>query len=379
MRVAIFTDTFIPQVNGVARNTGMLAEALKARDIPCIVLSPDTGLKTGQGYELYFSHGFNFPFYPECKVVLPNYRDIRRKLDLFRPDLVHLATEFSMGLCGLKYASRAGIPAVGSYHTNLPQYLSYYGISFFSDLTWKYLRWFHSRCAINYCPSESTRRLLEDKGFRNLDIFGSGVDTDLFSPEKRREYLRIRAGCGKSDTVLLYVGRLAPEKDLDVLMEAYVVLRKRYRDIRLVITGDGPMTEKLMRDAPSGVFFTGYLHGEELAEVYATSDIFLFPSTTETYGNVIIEAMASGLPVVAPYSGGIRENLIHRHNGLACRPRSVSDMVEAVELLKEDTGLRKKLSEQARNHALTRTWNSVFDGIIGGYHKVVSGTARNIA
>lgn len=264
MRVAIFTDTFIPQVNGVARNTGMLAEALKARDIPCIVLSPDTGLKIGQGYELYFSHGFNFPFYPECKVVLPNYLDIRRRLDLFRPDLVHLATEFSMGLCGLKYASKAGIPAVGSYHTNLPQYLSYYGLSFFSDWTLKYLRWFHNRCVINYCPSESTRRLLEDKGIRNLDIFGSGVDTALFSPEKRRENLRIRAGCGKSGTILLYVGRLAPEKDLDVLMEAYGVLRKRYPDIRLVMTGDGPMKEKLMRDAPPDVSFTGYLHGKNL-------------------------------------------------------------------------------------------------------------------
>lgn len=379
MRVAIFTDTFVPQVNGVARNTGMLAEALEARDIPCIVLSPDTGLKIGQVYDLYFSHGFNFPFYPECKIALPNYPEIRRRLDLFRPDLVHLVTEFPMGLCGLRYASRTGIPAVGSYHTNLPQYLSYYGLSFFSAWTWKYLRWFHNRCVINYCPSESSRKLLEDKGFRNLDILGSGVDTLLFSPEKRREYFRTRAGSGKSGTVLLYVGRLAPEKDLDVLMKAYVILRKKYRDIRLVITGDGPMAAELKRDAPPGVTFTGYLHGEELSAAYASGDIFIFPSTTETYGNVIIEAMASGLPVVAPYSGGIKENLVHRHNGLACRPRSVSDMVEAVILLKENPGLRKTLSEQARNHALARSWESVFNGVVDGYYNALSGSARKIA
>ena len=378
MRVAIFTDTFVPQVNGVARNVGMLAEALGARDIPCMVLSPDTGLKSGQGYDLYFSPGFNFPFYRDCKIALPDYLDMRRRLDRFKPDLVYLVTEFSMGLCGLRYAAKAGIPAVGFYHTNLPQYLSYYGLSFFSDWAWRYLRWFHNRCTINYCPSESTRILLEGKGIRNLRIWGSGVDTALFSPEKRKESLWTRADCGENETILLYVGRLAQEKDLDVLMEAYGALRKKYRDIRLVITGDGPMAAELKREAPPGVIFTGYLHGEELAAAYASGDIFVFPSTTETYGNVIIEAMASGLPVVAPNSGGIMENLVHRHNGLACRPRSVSDMVDAVTLLKEDTGLRLALSEQARRHALTRSWDSVFDRLIEGYYGFVSGNARSM-
>ena len=376
MRVAIFTDTFVPQVNGVARTVGRLAEALEARGITSIVLSPDTGLKSGHGYCIYFSPGFNFPFYPECKIAIPNYSDMRRRLDRFKPDLVHLVTEFSMGLCGLRYASMAGIPAVGSYHTNLPQYLSYYGFSFLSHWAWKYLRWFHNRCLINYCPSESSMRLLEGKGIKNLDIWGRGVDNTFFSPEKRRLSFRTRAEVARNGTLLLYVGRLAPEKELDILIGAYCILRKEYRDINLVITGGGPMAAKLMREAPSEVIFTGYLDGEELAAAYASSDIFVFPSTTETYGNVLLEAMSSGLPVVAPNSGGVMENLVHRYNGLACRPHSVGDMAEAVVLLKENPGLRRTLAEQARAHALTRSWDSVFDRLAEGYYGVVSESAR---
>jgi len=378
LKVAIFTDTFVPQVNGVARTMGRLAGALSERDISCLVLSPDTGFEDNRGYDLYFSQGFKFLVYPECKIALPNFSELCIRLDLFKPDVLHLATEFSMGLCGLKYASRARIPVVGSYHTNLPQYLSYYGFSFLSVWVWKYLCWFHNQCLKNYCPSKETLKLLSTKGVRNLDIWGRGVDTALFSPLKRKPSFKVQVGA-EDKTVLLYVGRLAPEKDLDILINAFRILNKYHRGIHLVITGEGPLSASLKREAPPGVTFTGYLHGEELAEAYASSDIFVFPSTTETYGNVILEAMASGLPVVASYSGGVKENLINFYNGLACRPQSCTDMVMAATALIEHEYLRKNLAAQARAHALTMSWDSVINKLIDGYAEVVAKNCRKTA
>lgn len=378
MRVAIFTDTFIPQVNGVARTVGKLADTLAMRDITCMVLAPNTGLEEPPDYNLLFSPGFSLPIYQECKVALPNYPGICKQLEQFKPDIVHLVTEFSMGLCGLKYASSARIPIVSSYHTNIPQYLSYYKLSFLSPWAWKYMRWFHNQCLKNYCPSESTMKMLEQKGIKNLDIWGRGIDTGLFNPSKRDQHFKYKLGA-ENKTILLYVGRLAPEKDLDILMGAMSILNEHNHDIHLVITGDGPLASSLIREAPSNVTFTGFLHGEKLAQAYASSDIFVFPSTTETYGNVILEAMASGLPVVAACAGGVKENLINRYNGLACRPRNIRDMVTAVNLLKENRQLRKNLAAQARTYALKRPWDNVFNKIIDGYFQIVAQSTRKSA
>lgn len=366
MRVAIFTDTFIPQVNGVARTIGRLASELKKREIPCLVFSPETGLAGEQGYNVHFSPGFLFPFYPETKIALPRYGEISARLDKFRPDVVHLVTEFSMGLCGLKLALSKRLPMVSSYHTNMPQYLSYYGFSFLSGAAWKYMRWFHNKCSVNYCPSTDTLALLEKNGLVNLDIWSRGVDTSLFNPSKRDPSFRVRMGA-ENKTVLLYVGRLAAEKDLDVLIKAYRNVSRHVSDVHLVITGDGPMDARLRRDFTENVTYTGYLGGEELAVAYASSDIFVFPSTTETFGNVIVEAMASGLPVVGAYSGGVKDNLIDNYNGLACRPRHVEDMAAAVIKLIENDRLRKTLSVQARQHTLKKSWDSVMQKLINGY------------
>ncbi|MDF9408874.1 MAG: GDP-mannose-dependent alpha-mannosyltransferase [Pelotomaculum sp. PtaB.Bin013] len=377
MRVAIFTDTFIPQVNGVAGNTGRLADALTKREIPCMVLSPDTGYEGGQGYNVYFTRRFSFPAYPECKIALPNYLKMCRQLDLFKPDLIHLVTQFSIGLCGLRYACSTSIPVISSYHTNFPQYLSYYRLAFLTPWVWKYFRWFHNKCLKNYCPSETTMKLLKENGIRNLDLCGSGVDIALFNPNKRSPAFISKIGADNK-TILLYVGRLAKEKDLDMLMEAVRVLNNSFQDICLVVTGDGPLTKTLKRNAPENVIFTGYLNGEELAEAYASSDIFVFPSTTETYGNVILEAMASGLPVVAPYSGGIQENLIDKYNGLTCRPRNYGDIVAAVTMLKENDQLREALGNQARTFALKKSWDKILGDLITDYFELVKNNMRKL-
>jgi glycosyltransferase involved in cell wall biosynthesis len=370
MRVAIFTDTFLPQVNGVARTIGRLAWELKKRAIAYLVLAPESGPSGEHDHNVHLSPGLAFPFYPECKIAVPGYSDISARLDKFAPDVVHLVTEFSMGLYGLKYALSRGLPLVSSYHTNIPQYLSYYGFSFLSEAAWKYMRWFHNKCAINYCPSRDTMDLLVKNGILNLAIWDRGVDTSHFSPLKREQSFKSRLGAG-SRTVLLYVGRLAAEKDLDVLMSAFRTVRLHNKDVHLVITGSGPLEASLRSEAAGDVTFTGYLEGEELAATYASSDIFLFPSTTETFGNVILEAMASGLPVVGAYSGGVKDNLIDHYNGLACRPRSAEDMAGAVHKLLADEPLRKSLSVQARLYALEKSWDGAMQKLINGYSSVL--------
>lgn len=370
MRVAIFTDTFIPQVNGVAKTIGRLANFLTVQGIDCLVVAPETGLTGDYGYQLHALPGFDLPFYQECKIAIPSYTEISRQLDFFKPDMVHLATEVSMGLCGLKYATSNHLPLVSSYHTNFPQYLSYYKLGLFANWTWKYLKWFHNQCLKNYCPSVSTMQLLEKKGIRNLEQWGRGIDTSLYNPAKADPSFKVRIGA-ENKTLLLYVGRLAPEKDLDILVESMGIIRHSHPDIHLVMTGDGPLSAKLKEETPPNITFTGYLHGEELAMVYASCDLFVFPSTTETYGNVILEAMASGLPVVAAYSGGIKENLLDRSNGLACRPRSVKDMVKAIIELKENQALRLTLASQARAFSLTRSWDQIFKGLLDSYMTVV--------
>lgn len=365
MRVAIFTDTFLPQVNGVARTIGRLAVELTKRNIDYLILAPETGL-SGQEYNVHFSPGLQFPFYPECRLAVPGLGDLSARLEEFSPDVVHLVTEFSMGLCGLKYAQSKGLPIVSSYHTNIPQYLSYYGFSFLSEAAWKYMRWFHNQCPVNFCPSEDSMKLLVKNGILNLDIWGRGVDTKLFNPARQDPAFKKHLGAdGK--TVLLYVGRLAAEKDLDILMSAFRQVNLSGRNAHLVITGSGPLEESLKHEANENITFTGYLSGEELAVAYASSDIFVFPSTTETFGNVVLEAMASGLPVVGAYSGGVRDNLIDNYNGLACRPRHAGDMANAIKKLIADTGLAKELSVQARRHALEKSWDSAMQKIIRGY------------
>lgn len=370
MKVAVFTDTFLPQVNGVARTIGRLADALTKQDIPCMVLAPDTGLSENSNYPIYTVPGLDLPLYRECKIALPSYSEICSRLAFFQPDIVHLATEFSMGLAGLKYASSANLPVVSSYTTNFPQYLSYYKLGLFSPWAWKYLRWFHNQCHRNYCPSHSTLHLLEKNDIHNLAIWGRGIDTTLYNPDKYDAAFRTSVGAADK-TLLLYVGRLAAEKDLDILMESLTQLNKNDSGYHLIITGDGPLGDQLKQNAPANVTFTGYLQGEDLAKAYASSDIFVFPSTTETFGNVILEAMASGLPVVAPSSGGIKENLVDRYNGLSCRPRSVKDMVLAIRELKKNQTLRHTLAAQARAYSLTKSWDEIFRGLINSYQEVI--------
>ncbi|MEL7565033.1 MAG: glycosyltransferase family 1 protein [Dehalobacterium sp.] len=371
MKIVIFTDTFQPQVNGVARTVGRITSFLESQNLPCLVFAPDGGSNRINKKNVYTFPSFDLPFYPECKMALPNTSQIKEALNAFQPDIIHVFTEFSMGFCGLKYAKDYGLPVVASYTTNFPQYLSYYKAAFLERWAWQYLRWFHNQCQLTYCPSPAIKSMLTKKGFFNLDTWGRGIDTGLFSPDKRSDTLRNKLASNKR-LYFLYVGRLALEKDLDVLLKAWKIVENTMPEAQLVITGNGPIIEELKDTAGHEVIFTGYLHGEELAAVYASCDAFVFPSTTETFGNVVLEAMASGLPVIAPAAGGVKNLLIDGYNGIACQPRNYLDMASAVIKIAQNDGLRRELGSQALQYARKCKWDGVLHPLIESYEKVVN-------
>jgi glycosyltransferase involved in cell wall biosynthesis len=296
-------------------------------------------------------------------------------MQCFAPHLVHLVTPFSIGLAGLRWALQNDIPILASFHTNFVEYLAYYHASFLGGPVWRFFRWFHDHADLNLAPSQSTKQKLAENGISPVRLWGRGVNTREFSPAHRDWELREQLGA-EGKTLLLYVGRLAPEKDLDILWQALRRLNQGEYPVHLVVTGKGPLENQLRDTAPDNVTFTGYLQGEDLHRVYASCDIFAFPSTTETYGNVVLEAHASGLPVVAPLSGGIRENLVDGVNGLACTPRDAEEMAARLTTLLARPRLRKRLGANGRKHALGKSWDNIMAGLVNDYCAVAFGDSQ---
>lgn len=371
MRIAYFTDTYLPQVNGVTNTLSRLVHYLNQKQIDNLIFAPgEESIQHETAVDTSFS--FRFFLYPECRLSFPNLFRIRNVLDRFKPDLIHCVTPFNLGLCGLKYAKDHQIPFVASYHTNFDQYLDYYNLKFLHNLIWEYMVWFHNQCLVNFAPSEDTLTILKKKGITNTELWSRGVDTQFFHPSKRK--LALRESWGANDKlVILYVGRLAPEKNLQQLITSFKFLQKKYpQKIHLVITGDGPMDCALKQENLKDVTFTGYKKGEELAEIYASSDIFAFPSCTETFGNVVLEAMASGLAVLGMASGGVKEIINHGHNGLLADVDQINNFQEMLEIFLVNQDMRIHFGEQARRYALSRNWEKVFVRLLESYEKCLT-------
>jgi glycosyltransferase involved in cell wall biosynthesis len=370
MRVAIFSDTFLPQINGVTKTLAKLKDYMDKQGIGYKFFVPGEGVAAEPSGNVISFNSWNFFLYPECKIALPRYGGVKAALDEFQPELIHLVTPFSVGLMGLKYARDNNIPVVSSYHTNFTDYLKYYKLQMLESVCWRYFRWFHSFCRVNYCPSRDTLIKLQEKGINNLAIWGRGIDATKFSPEFRSQELRRRYTTG-NELLLIYVGRIAAEKEIDVLLNAVALLNKKQLAFKLVVVGDGPERSQLEAEHIPNVIFTGYQFGRELQQLYATADIFVFPSSYETYGNVILEAMSSGLPVVGAYAGGVKENLMDMDNGLAFTSGSSEEMAEKIAQLLTDDQLRISLAKNAKRHAMTRDWDEVFLTLFKSYQGVI--------
>ncbi|KUO64375.1 MAG: hypothetical protein APF84_03945 [Gracilibacter sp. BRH_c7a] len=375
MRIAYFTDTYLPQINGVTNTLSRLAAFMDQKGIENMIFAPAAN---SYSYQTMVDTSFSIRFflYPECRLSIPNPYRIGKLLAQFQPDLIHCYTQFNMGLIGLNYSRNHGIPVVASYTTNFDQYLDYYSLPFMKKFVWDYHKWFHNQCLVNYAPSRDTVSILQDKGINNVALWSRGVDTELYNPLKRREDLRQEWNASEK-IVLLYVGRIAAEKNLQLLIDSYRILQAQFGDsIHLVLTGDGPLLNVLQQEGLSNVTFTGYKTGEELAQVYASADIFAFPSTTETFGNVVLEAMASGLPVVGFAAGGVKEIIHDGANGLLCSNLNQKEFVHASKEMIQQSGLRSVLSNGARQYALTKSWNSIFSALLDSYQKVIENNQR---
>lgn len=366
MRVALICETFLPDVNGVTTTLCRLLEHLQRGGHEALLFAPHGAPEQYAGVPVIPLGGMPLPMYPEVKLTPPQ-PGITAQLRRFRPDLVHLVGPAVMGAMVPAIARNLRLPLVASYHTDFGAYSRHYGLGFLQSGVNGWLRWIHNRCQLTLCPSSYTLRSLRSSGFRRLRIWGRGVDTQRFHPRHRSDDWRQSVGQQPGETLLLYVGRIASEKRVDLLPEALAGLP----NTRLVLVGDGPYRAELERRcAGLPVHFTGYLKGHELATAYASSDAFVFPSDTDTFGQVIQEAMASGLPVVGARSGGTLDLVRDGETGRHFAPGVASDLRARLHELSASATMRAEQGHAGRLAAEGRSWPRVMGELMEHYERV---------
>lgn len=367
MRIALICETFLPDVNGVTTTLCRLLEYLQYQGHDVLLFAPHGAPSSYAGAEVVPLNGMPLPLYPEVKLTPPQ-PGLTARLQRFQPDLVHLVGPVVLGAIVPGIVRRLGLPLIASYHTDFGAYSQHYGFGFLKHGVNAWLRWIHNRCRINLCPSRFTMNVLRAAGFRRLRIWGRGVDIERFHPRYRSEAWRAAVGVQPGERVVLYVGRVAAEKRVDLLPEAI----RGLPNTRLVIVGDGPFRSELQRRcAGLPVHFTGYLKGDDLATAYASADVFVFTSDTDTFGQVVQEAMASALPVVAARAGGALDLIHHGQNGYLFTPGIVSDLRSRLrEVLAND---ERRLAQGTVGRAIAeqRSWPRVMQELMGYYAQVL--------
>ncbi|MEA4909475.1 MAG: glycosyltransferase family 1 protein [Chloroflexi bacterium] len=375
MRIAFFTETFLPKVDGIVNTLCHLLDHMDKRGHETLLFAPKGGPTTYARTRVIGLDAFPFPFYPEFRLVPPIHIGVGRDLAHFQPDLVHLLNPVSLGLTGMQAARAMHLPVAASYHTDIPGYADLWGLGFSRDFLWNFFRWIHNQADLNLCPSKATLAELQQHGFHRVKVWGRGVDTQLFHPCRRSLEWRRRLSGGEIERpLLLYVGRLSVEKRVDWLAPVMAALP----GARLAIVGDGPLRGALEEQfAPYPVVFTGYLSGTDLAQAYASADVFTFPAANETCGNVILEAMASGLPVIAPGSGGVTDHILDGETGFLFPSEEEQALVEAARLLVQQPELALGMGIRGRQHVENQSWDVILDQLVADYQGLIqSNTIR---
>ncbi len=358
--IEVVTDTYVPDVNGVAFSLGRLCTGLRERGHRVEIIR--SGKAHGEGETTVLS--WPLPGYWEIKVGAPLPGELRRRWANERPDIVYVAIETPLGFSAAAAALHHGIPVVGGFHTNFREYLQNYGVDWVGRQVWLYQKWFHERLNRTLVPSPDAREKLVQSGFTKVGVLGRGVDTALFTPGRRSAEIRKEFGAKGDAPMAIVVGRVSTEKNIGLAIRAFTRMRKSCPEMVCIVVGDGPARAKLMREHPE-VQFPGYLLGERLAACYASADIMLFPSETETFGNVLLEGMASGLATLgydyaaAGWHGTDGENLLKVEKG-----NEEAFLDAAARLL--DPALRSRLSAGALRTAEKLGW----PGIVAELEKV---------
>jgi phosphatidylinositol alpha 1,6-mannosyltransferase len=321
------------------------------------------------------------PKYDGYRLSYSSAEKITRRLEKenFAPDIVHLHSPCTLGLAGIAFARARGIPVVATYHTHFPMYLKYHGFSLLVPTAQKYLRYIYNRCDVVMVPSETLCTELRASGVRNVRFVPHGIDTSVFHPKFASFNRRVQlfGEQEKEKTLLLFVGRLVWEKNLRLLVQAIRPLLETRSNLALVIVGTGPAEGELRKMLPEA-HFLGFRTGRELSEIYASSDIFVFSSDTETFGNVTLEALASGLPCVVADAGGSSDLIQDGKNGFKTHPQNPDDFRNAVLQLLDDLSLRHRMAEEAFHSAQQSSWDAVLERMLSVYEYVLGQNQRNI-
>ncbi|MBL8518730.1 MAG: glycosyltransferase family 1 protein [Betaproteobacteria bacterium] len=361
LRIAVVTETYPPEVNGVALTIACFVRGLVARQHDVQLIRPrqaNAGVDATRGLSEVLMRGLPIPRYPDLRMGMPAKNALIRMWTRQRPDLVHIVTEGPLGWSALQAAKRLKLPVTSDFRTNFHAYSRHYGMGWLSKPIFLYLRKFHNRTDCTMVPTLAMKRELEDAGFRNVSVVARGVDTRRFDPVRRSEALRASWGAKPEDMVALCVGRLAPEKNLSAVFSAFTAMRNQNANIRLVLVGDGPARDDVTRRCPEALL-AGMKTGAELAEHYASADAFLFPSLTETYGNVTPEAMASGLPVVAYNYAAASQLIRHGRNGMLASLDRSDDFMRHAAWLAAHPDDARAMGAAARQTASENDWDRI--------------------
>lgn len=377
LRVALFTGNYNHIRDGVSLTLNRLVKYLEDQGIPVLVFGPSIenppvdhagelvvtpSIPMMIGGRVEYRYATSFPDWAQ------------KRLEDFKPSIIHIATPDGLGKSALKYAKEHNLPVVSSYHTHFLSYVNYY--IWFSWILEAWVKWqmrkFYGAVDHTYVPSESMIEVIKSVGVQgDLRLWARGIDLELFNPEKRNLEWRRSLDFEDDDIVITFVSRLVWEKELRTYIESVKNLQKKYPKVKALIVGDGPAKEEAERLLPDGRFI-GFAKGEELARAYASSDVFLFPSHTETFGNVTLEAMASGLPCVVADAIGSKSLVNDGENGFWANQSDVPDFTQKLERIVSDDNLREKMGKKSRELALNYRWEDINAGLVENYKELIN-------
>lgn len=361
MRIAYVTETYPPEINGVALTVDRFVRGLRSRGHAIDLVRPRQPHEPEcDSRTEWRSPGIPIPMYRDLRIGLPLVARLRKRWKESRPQLVHVATEGPLGWAAIRAARASGVPVTSDFRTNFDQYSEHYGFGWLRSVVGAYLKHFHNSTDRTFVPTPAVRRALTEQGFERTEVVGRGVDAESFSPLHASAALRASWGANENTPVLLYVGRLAAEKNVPLAFSAFEAVRARMPAARFVVVGDGPLRKKLAREHPDAIF-VGSQRGPALAEHYASADIFLFPSLTETFGNVTLEALASGLLVVAYRSGAAAVHIDDCTSGILVKPADSQGFIAGACALAHQFRWLGLMRAGARRAALAANWDSAIN------------------
>ncbi len=364
LRICIVSETFAPEINGVAHTLSNLCDGLRQRGHQLTVVRPRQAgdRHSGHAPDVRLCRGWPLPGHPGLQWGEVSLHTLAKHWGRQRPDVIYIATEGPLGLSALCAARRLEIAVISGFHTLFPHYSGPCGLGLPARVLTFYLRWFHRRAALTLVTSLSQQRWLERRGFERLVCMERGVDPCLFNPSRRSQALREHWGLGLDDIAVMHVSRFAPEDNLGLVQSCFEALRQAlpHRRLRLILVGDGPLRGKLEQQVPDALF-CGIQRGEQLAEHYASGDLFLFPGLVETCDSVVLEAMASGLAVVAYDHTAAAQHICHGHSGALAMPGDALAFTDAACWLLQDSETLRRVRLNARQHARNQGWGRIVD------------------